>query len=523
MKHYALRDWEWMIRLAAPVENPEGEEWLNNAVQYEQRGSRPTDWVGQALDTPHMRDVQYDEAHRSLDDDHAAFLEAYERGLRDDNSGPSQFDVVGERPQEWNPTGPERLASDEGWLLGPNKTFDFPDRESVANMHNGMHQRGFELQNVGTDEEPKPAYVHRQTGARIFPEGDTWQMTSPGSGTTEHASPASAAVLHQENAASRGRAEADRWSQHQYRPYDTSEQRSDTARRNRGGGGTGGHYRRETPDYIPKYKAQQMRWGDLFDEAVHGNEGHGREFERAQVKSVHNPQRGATGRLYGVHQQQWDNDFENDAAGQGKVAQAIYHYATPIAWKYHEVQPDGTYDDGKWRIPATSFGSAGWFSTGRVQGLMGGTFYRHPGSYEHLRDPQIDFRLHKAFEDGGLRRQDDQSYRSTDSFGNSHHLVPSQSGQTVVHTVTTPEGRTFTKRVPTREAGSTAFEMGQPPGWSGVDDPVAHLRGKNYRDSQPPPPRIRREVPLRIQPELPGMPRLPRNGSIASWADSLRD
>jgi len=271
-----------------------------------------------------------------------------------------------------------------------------------------------------------------------------------------------------------------------------------------------------------------MRWGDLFDEAIHGNEGHGREFERASVKSVHNPYRGDQGRLYGVHKEQWDKDHAEDAAGRGKVAQAIYHYQTPIAWKYHSVQSDGTYDEGTWRFPATSFGSGGFFSTGRVQGLMGPSFYRGgrgAPSYSHTRDPAISYDTHKAFEDASIHRQDDNSYRATDAFGNGHHIVPSQSGQTALHTITSPDGAsTWTKRVTPLDAGRNTVAMYQLAGTDGPADPAAFLKSKGYRGSGAAAPvrAPRREVPLRIQPELPGMPRLTRGSSVADWSEFLR-
>jgi len=559
MTHLGLRDWEWMIRVAAQPETPEHEhtdpydefsdiwqghagrgnensaaqQWLSDRVQYDRpdvaypEHLRPHDWIGRALeDLPY--DVQNHESGRDIDGDHAAFTEALHRGLGNDFSGPGQFNVGGQaEPEPYEPTSEERLSSDEGWLLGPNKAFNWPGgRESIEAIHNGMHQRGFELENEGTDENPSPAYVHRETGSRIRPivhsEGDIgWQMTGPG-GATEHAGPSSAAAMHKQRMDEQAAAETARYQAtphrerhpEEYRDYDTS------GRRRSPSGGGGGIRRRESHDYIPKTKAQAMRWGDLFDQAIHGDDGHGREFERASVKSVLNPHRSSTGRLYGVHEDQWDEDHANDSAGRGKVAQAIYHYATPIAWKYHSVQPDGTYDEGTWRYPATNFGSGGWFSTSRVQSFMGPSLWRGgrgAPSYSHTRDPQVSHHTHRALEQAGIHRQNDQSYRVIDNFANEHNLAPSRSGQTFVHTVTSPEGRTFTKRLPVGEASENAYAMTQAPGAGGPTDPVAFLRGKKYRDSQPPPARPRREVPLRLQPELPF-----RNSSVVSWSDFLR-
>lgn len=520
MTHLGLRDWEWMLRTAAP-EPTDAEQWLNDRVRYDRSGERPIDWRGQAYaDLPNIAgEAQDRETNRSIDDDHEAFQRALNRGTNAHILDEGQFSLTGPRPQQYEPTSPERLASDEGWILGPGKQFNYPGgRESIETIHNGMHQRGFELENAGTDENPIPAYVHQQSGARISPlihSLDTagWQMTGPRGGVSEHSNPASAAAHHQQSVAEQSAAEALRWQSAQDRNNEGYyDQNPSSAPR-----GTGiSTRRREAPDYIPKTKAQRMSWGNLFDEAIHGNDGHGREFERASVSSVHNPYSGSTGRLYGVHQDQWNKDFENDRQGRGKVAQAIYHYATPIAWKYHEVQPDGTYDEGTWRQPATSFGSAGFFSTGRVQSLMGPSLWRT--NHQTLRDPLVPIRAHRAMEESGIRRQPDQSYRVIDAHGNEHNLAPSQTGKTVVHTVKSPEGRTFTKRLPTGEAAENAYRMTQSPGAGGPSDPVEYLRSNNYRDSQPPPPtRRRRDVPLRIQPELPF-----RNSSVAAWSDFLR-
>lgn len=570
MKYLALRDWEWMIRTAAPEDvdpyeefadiwqghsgrgndNAAAQQWLSDRVRYDRPDTafpRPHQWSAHPVEnlpgepgTSGYRDLQQEgeESNRTIDGSHAAFEDALRRGLENDYSDPGRYNLGGQGAQPYEPTSSERLASDEGWLLGPNKTFNWPGgRDQYEAIHNGMHQRGFELQNVGSDEDPIPAYVHQETGASIRPGVDEqgepiWSMRHPGHGTSLHAGPSSAAAMHQENVSNQAAEEARRWQaqygrddvrqrardeySRDYRPYDPGPSRPIR--------------RREAHDYIPKTKAQGMRWGDLFDEAIHGNEGHGREFERASVKSVLNPYRGDTGRLYGVHREQWDKDHAEDAAGRGKVAQAIYHYQTPIAWKYHSVQPDGTYDEGTWRYPATSFGSGGFFSTGRVQGLMGPSFYRGgrgAPSYSHTRDPIVDYDTHRAFEDASIHRQDDNTYRATDAFGNSHHIAPSQSGRTAVHTVTSPDGAsTWTKRLSPLEAGRNTVAMYQLAGTGGPTDPGAFLKSKGYRGSgaaAPAPRAPRREVPLRIQPELPGMPRIQRGSSIAGWSEFLRD
>lgn len=540
MTYPGLRDWEWMIRVASePIRdvdegrrpdhddverdiwensrsgrNPAAEQWLNDSVDYHRPSdsTNPTDWYADAGELPYdQSSLQHHETNRTIDDDHNEFEHALSRGLDTDLPDTSPFSLAGPTAQEYEPTSPERLASDEGWLLGPGKQFNFPGgRDAAEAVHNGMHQRGFDLQNANTDEHPIPAYVHRNTGARIQPNEDgDWQMNAPGMGITQHAGPSSAAALHQQTMDERDAAEARRWTSH-----------SDSQRPARSRGTGEGTRRQETPAYIPKTRAQALPWRELFSQAVHGNQGEGREFERASVKSVHNPYRGDTGRLYGVHQEQWNKDFTNDAAGRGKVSQAIYHYATPIAWKYHEVQPNGTYDEGTWRQPATSFGSGGFFSTGRVQGLMSGAF--HGTNHEYLRDPLVSYNLHKKMGEDGLQRGDDQSYSAVDSFGNSHHIAPSQSGQTAVHTVTSPGGEsTWTKRVPAHEAGDNFYALNNDAaGLPQTQDPVAFLKSKKYKGSgaAAPTPARRREVPLRLQPELPF-----RSFSVASWAEFLRD
>lgn len=555
-RYYGLRDWEWMIRTAAQPEipehqgedpydefsdiwqqsrggrNPAGEQWLNDRVRYDRPDTayperlRPTDWIGRPETSLPSQDPQSFETNRDIDGSHEAFMDALARG--EESEYGMQYTPGGQyEPEPWNPTSEERLNSDEGWLLGPNKTFNWPGgRDKYAAMHNGMHSRGFELEDHGSDGVPSPAYVHRQTGARIIPGYDAegnpnWHMNAPGpGGVTEHTSPASAAAMHTDAMAARAQREAEEYQRRPHRERFPEEyQNYDSGGRRTRSPGT--PRRPESPDYIPKTKAQGMRWQDLFDEAIHGNGGQGREFERASVKSVLSPHQSQTGRLYGVHEQQWDKDHQAFRQGTGKVSQAIYHYATPIAWKFQQADADGNLGEGKWRVPATSFGSGGFFSTGRVQGLMGPSFYRHPDSYEHLRDPQISFHTHRAMEDAGIHRQPDQSYKSIDIFGNEHHLDPSQSGQTFAHTVTTPEGRTFKKRVPVGEGAETAYTMTQAPGAGGPADGPAFLKAKGYRDSAHT-PRRRRDVPLRLQPELPGMPRQSSYADILGWSENLR-
>ena len=503
MTHQGIREWEQMLRTAAPdsdddVErdiwensrsgrNPAAEQWLNDRVRYERgdtshRPLHPTNWRGVAEEEL-PTSVSDRESNRDIDGDHDAFRHSLQRGLSDDIPDYGQFSLAGPPTEQYEPTSDERLKSDEGWLLGPDKQFDYPGgRAHIESIHNGMHQRGFELKNLGSDASPVPGYVHRETGARIAPSNAGWSLTAPGMMGTDHSSPASAAAEHKGNMDAIHAAETKRQQDQEAREYSEEQTRWN-----------------RSSDNIPKTKAQGMSWGNLFDEAVSGNEGHGREFERAAVKSVHNPSRLATGRLYGVHDDQWKEDFSNDAAGRGKVAQAIYHYQTPIAWKYHSVQPDGTYDEGKWRIPATSFNSAGWFNTGRVQNLMGPSLRRH--NHEYLRDPLVNHRLHRALEEGGIRRQPDQSYKAVDVQGNTHTLAPSQSGNTVIHTMTTPDGsRTLSKRVPSDVGATTVFGLTQAPGVSGIQDPIAHLKSFKYRDSG-----------------------VRRSSSVASWSDFLRD
>jgi hypothetical protein len=504
--------------------NPDAEQWLNNRVRYERPDTaypenlRPHDWIGRPQENLPNGGLQYEETNRDIDDSHARFEQAYRNGLQN-VLDPGQYNPGGQaEPQPYDPTSPERLASDEGWLLGPGRQFDYPGgRDAIEAVHNGMHQRGFDLGNAGTDEEPIPSYMHRDTQATITPNGDGWRMHTPGGGVTDHAGPSSAAALHQQNMEDRNAAEAARYQSVSHRERNPEEYSTRSTQTGR----SDGPRRREAHDYIPKTKAQKMSWGNLFDEAVNGDEGFGREFERASVKSVHNPYRGDTGRLYGVHRDQWNQDFDNDAAGRGKVAQAIYHYATPIAWKYHNVQPGGTYDDGQWRMPATSFGSGGFFSTGKVQKLLGPSLWRSPG-YSHTRDPLVDINLHRRMEQDGLHRQDDQTYQGTDAFGNTHHVAPSQSGRTAVHTVTSPGGEsTWTKRVPAHEAADNFYSMGlDSQSLPQIRNPAEYLKSQKYRGSgaAASTPARRRDVPLRLQPELPF-----RSSSVASWAEFLRD
>lgn len=511
-----IRDWEWMLRTAAPEEgrsldnpenhddlirdiwegsrsgqNPAAAQWLDERAQYTPTGTihgqEHPDWA--ASPTDRLPDIggeaQHVETNRDIDGDHEAFLRALHRGGEDEPDF-SPYSLAGPPTEPYNPTSEERLKSDEAWALGPGKHFDFPGgREAIENIHNGMKQRGFDLINSGSDARPIPAYVHYETGARIAPSGqeynghleggeDGWYMQHPVTGITQHAGPASAAAAHQKRMDEQAAAEQARWDQHMgFSPSSPRSSPRERAPRDI-----------STDTHIGKSKAQRLGWSELFHHAIAGNGGNGKSFERASVKSVHDPSRWQDGRLYGVHNDQWHQDHDAASAGIGKVSQAIYHYATPIAWKYHQLDSDGNYDEGKWRVPATSFGSGGWFSTGRVQNLMAGAIHQVP--HDYLRDPLVDHRVHRSMEAMGLKRQPDQSYKGVDTEGNIHTVHPSQTGRTSVHTVVTPDERSLTKRVPTNLAAGAFALAAEGPDRYGIGDYANHLK-KNlkYRESRP--------------------------------------
>lgn len=297
--------------------------------------------------------------------------------------------------------------------------------------------------------------------------------------------------------------------------------------RGSGGGGGGTRVRRDDPAAIGTTRARSMNWSDLFHEAMTGNDGQGKTFERANVSSVLNPFRGSTGRLYGIHGAQWDRDHSDPS---GKVTQAIYHYRTPIAWKF---QPhDGS--EAKWRIPGTDFGSRGWFPTGRVRNLMLGGM--HGLDYDYLRDPVVSYGLHSAMEDLGLQRDSRDAYTGVDIHGNRHVVEPSRTGQTSTHSIYPSGSGTpfFSRRLDTEDAARLYHDMDQLDPGSDVQAFLARrfprAGGGGRPGSWPAELRQRRGPgtnPLRPRTVLPGQETLPGmetlSYSISDWSNGVRE
>lgn len=577
MTYLGVSDWERMLRTGAPDPEPEetnpydefadiwqnsprghnqaAEEWLNNRVNYTRTGTQPHNWSANPTENLPDGHAQLRETNRDIEGDRDAFNRALERGAEQPYN--TQFDLGGPPPERWEPTSEERLRSDEGWLLGPNKQFDFPGgRESAADNHNGMHNRGFELENIGTDEDPVPGYVNNRTGARISPaeydEEAPWKMSVPGAETTYHNSPVMAVAQHERVQRERADAAAAR-QQQQHEDYQNwvsatpgrTPTRSTSPRRSRG-----------APGSRPTNIEDAMRHAVGTASYLTGDDARNASWD---VRNLGTDYGGHPNHIY-AHSTGWLDPWVAQQYAQdlnsGKIQHVIYHHQTPLAWLKAEpgesgdpnagdathtwVIPDEKYSVTSsrrqraidWAIRATGHGDAverpydparGF--PAKHGGVPGGTYHSRSASIRDLVSNLAEQGFHRpewnTRENAVFIRPTTETQEQLSPYGyprtrvHGVYLKPTEKpaqivGQPGEPTWTVGEHDTGTNKI----KGSKRFDT--------LDEALAHADRMHQwiRNGADP-----AQHPLARQPRQrrnPAQPQLPITSSVASWSDFLR-